>query len=295
MLDFTIFVVFLIAGWLLRYSVSIHWSTKLKDIAYYSLLTFVVISLWLYGFPSQSWELVMLGALLQLVPSMIGALLSDRYYRKEFLLFSTFGGGNRGTLALSLLAPTLLPVFVLMDLGNFLSLILFYPFLIRWKIKQKEIANENNSEIISLFVTLLILMIGLLLNNINIEASHGIKENIHYTIKFLLIALTSFQIGLHLKINKTCLRWTFNGLIKVRLISLVIPLLLASWLVPDALSEAIPVLLLFSILPVSSLVVSLLPKETDRLFQQQLACAVTASTAIFLTILVTIVMVRNFL
>ena len=81
---------------------------------------------------------------------------------------------------------------------------------------------------------------------------------------------------------------------QVRLIALVVPLLVAVALVPDTLHGAIPVLLLFASLPVSSLAVSLLPNEADQTFQQQLACAVTASTLIFLLILA-IVAVGQFL
>lgn len=228
----------------------------------------------------------MLGGLLQLIPSAIGASLGEKHYGKEFLLFSTFGGGNRGTLALSLLSPALLPIFVLIDLGNFMSLILFYPSLIKWGLQQRNTNNKKNSNIASLFTSLLILATGFTLNNTDMGLKSGVIENIHHIIKILLIVLTSLQIGLHLQLNKSCLKWTLKNLIKVRLISLILPLLLAIWLIPDTLNGTILVLLLFSILPVSSLVVSLLPKETDTIFQQQLACAVTASTAIFLVILI---------
>lgn len=294
MIDFIIFIGFLFLGWFLRYSVSTCLVVYLKSIAYYILLIFVVISLWINGFPSQAWQLVMLGALLQLIPSIIGALLAEKSHGKTFLLFSTFGGGNRGTLALSLLSPALLPIFILIDLGNFLSLILFYPLLVMWGMQQK-VTDKKNSNISSLFTTLLILVCGFSLHVLSIGLESAWVVNTHYVIKLLLIALTSLQIGLNLQGSKDCLKWTLVGLFRVRIIALALPLLLTAWLMPDAVNEVIPVLLLFSLLPVSSLVVSILPRETDTIFQQQLACAVTASTAIFLVILFFLVMVRSIL
>ena len=294
MIDFIVFISFLFLGWFLRHSISTYFVVHLKNAAYYILLIFVVVSLWIHGFPGQAWQLVMLGALLQLIPSIIGALLGEKFHGKTFLLFSTFGGGNRGTLALSLLSPALLPIFILIDLGNFLSLILFYPLLVMWGMQQK-VTDKKNSNISSLFTTLLILVCGFSLHVLSIGLESAWVVNAHYVIKLLLIALTSLQIGLNLQGSKDCLKWTLVGLFRVRIIALALPLLLTAWLMPDAVNEVIPVLLLFSLLPVSSLIVSILPRETDTIFQQQLACAVTASTAIFLVILFFLVMVRSIL
>lgn len=292
MIDFTLFTVFLITGWFTNLWITQSQQTLLKKLAYDVLFIFVIISLWLYGLPEQSWELILLGGLLQITPAIIGSLFGNNTHGQAFLLFSTFGGGNRGTLALSLLSPALLPIFVLIDLGNFLSLILFYPALIRWGLSDKKDNRASSPSFMPLLTSVSVLVIGFTLHSLGYGLENGVTANLHQVLKWLLIVLTSLQIGIHLTLDTRCLIWTLKSMIQVRLVALVLPLLFALWLIPDATHGATPILLLFAVLPVSSLVIGLLPPDTDQAFQQQLACAVTASTLIFLMILATVALMK---
>lgn len=119
MFEFLLFISCLLSGLLLKDNISDQKKYLLKKSAYYILLAFVVVSLWKYEIPEGAWQLFLLGVLLQLIPSLLGAVQSKSSLSKPFLLFGTYGGGNRGTLALSILSPPLLPIFILIDLGNF--------------------------------------------------------------------------------------------------------------------------------------------------------------------------------
>lgn len=284
MIDFVIFITFITIGWIFRSRISQSQQALLKKLAYYVLLMFVIISLWIYGLPQQSWQLILLGGILQLIPALIGSVIGSQEYGRAFLIFSTFGGGNRGALALSLLSPALLPVFVLIDLGNFLALILFYPTLVKWGLSEKLVRRVSKPSFIPLLTSIAILLVGIFLHTLSYGLENGITRNLHQSLKWLLIVLTSLQIGIYLTFNTRCFIWTLKNLIQVRLIALILPLLIALSFISEA-HEVVSVLFLFAILPVSSLVVSILPNNITQAFQQQLACAVTASTFIFLIVL----------
>jgi len=73
------------------------------------------------------------GVGIQLFPTLVGfglMKLGRDEQAANFFSFATFGGGNRGVwLLVTLAASDLLGGFVIADLGNFLSLLLFYPLL----------------------------------------------------------------------------------------------------------------------------------------------------------------------
>ena len=285
MTEVYLFVLFISLGWLFKNLLSSKQKKLLKSTAYIFLLAFVSVSFWLYGLPENAFILLSIGGLLQLIPSVIGVLLKKQSHRESFLLFGTYGGGSRGMLALSILSPALLPVFIIIDLGNFLALIIFYPSLLKFGLQKKSEKIHTKPDFHPLVISLFIIMAGLLLNH---YASDFKPSLIHIFLKYVLIGVTSFQIGAYLSINLKCISWTLKSMLVVRFIALLLPLLFVFFLPPNIQNDAFLVILLFSILPVSSIAISLLPQNIDNSFQESLSCSVTASTVIFISIIMAI-------
>lgn len=280
-----LFSFFLLLGWVLRKQLSHKQKSHLKLTTYLILLAFVSASLWINGLPADASILLLVGGLLQIIPSLFGVLVKNNSYRTSFLLFGTYGGGSRGMLALSILSPALLPIFIIIDLGNFLALILFYPLLLKLGLRKEHNQTIEKSNYYTLLISLTVIAISLLLNKY--VTSFNITTT-HIFLKYLLIALTSFQIGVYLSINLKCILWTFKSILIVRFMAILMPLLLIFCLSPNGKNDIYIVIFLFSVLPVSSIAVSLLPQNADSSFQESLSCAVTASTLIFISIVMVI-------
>lgn len=277
-----LFVFFLLIGWLLRDSLTTPLKEKLKQFTYYILLLFVAISIGKYGIPNEGWLLFLLGILLQIVPITIALFLKNYSASKAFLLFGTYGGGNRGTLVLSILSPAVLPVFILVDLGNFFSLILFYPIFSKFILKGKNKYSPQQS-LIYFIVSLFVIITGIILN---FYTENIIPDEIYSLLKILLISSTSFQIGIYLFLDKQCLIWSISWLLIVRSISLIIPIITAFIFLESIYNDIFIVLVLFSILPISSLVVSLQPENLEEKFNRQTSCAISASFGSFILLLI---------
>lgn len=95
----------------------------------------------------REWRLFMMGAALPIATFIFGLVLSHitTLSKWKFALFSTFGGGNRGTLLLLALIPLLhldqkvaVASFLLVDLGNFVSLMLVMPWLFALFLREKD-------------------------------------------------------------------------------------------------------------------------------------------------------------
>jgi hypothetical protein len=224
--------------------------------------------------------LVLLGFLLQSTPSLIGARVRQSEARQAFLFFSTFGGGNRGSLAVALTAPALMPVFILIDLGNFLSLTLLFPWL-----AQRQTARDKLSltAFAPVYWSLTAFVVGMTLHETH--PGSPVIDDLYPPVKWALVALTSFQIGQALHFNKACLTWVLRYYWRVRLMALILPVALVLAWPGLSWEEPLLALLLFAILPVSSLAVSMLPQDAGQEFRERLSCAVTASTALYLILL----------
>ena len=104
---------------------------KLQKVTWLLLLFLILLQFWLNGFVLGNLSLIALGVALTVLPAVWMMWLPKGAKLKPYLLaYSTYGGGNRGVLAISLLAPTLLSDFLIMDLGIFLSLIVLFPMVV---------------------------------------------------------------------------------------------------------------------------------------------------------------------
>lgn len=290
MIDLGVFFFALLSGWLIRKELSDKTIEIVKKTSYYTLLLFIIISIWKYGFPKGSWLFFSLGASLILAPLILSLFLKSKALRLNFLVFSTYGGGNRGTIALSILSPTLLPWFLIVDLGNFFALIIFYPFFIKYLINDYE-KNHFKVEYKSFLISILVILIGAVLHH---YVAITLINVLYLSLKYLLVSVTSFQIGIFLIFNTKCLIETLYALLKVRLVALVIPLLMVIFLFDDHRYDAIYILLLFMVLPVSSIAVSFFQKDNYFDLQQRLSCAITSTSLFFIVILLVSVLIKGF-
>ncbi len=218
------------------------------------LLYFLIILVFSLKQPSmQLVPLVMLGILIQLVPSVIGLTLykyNKREIGKNIIFFSTYGGGNRGILLLTLFFPYLIDSFVLVDLGNFISLIVFFP-IISQLINNEPLGTNSAKHLI--YITTAIL-IGMYIHSIAVHSNylHIVKKIVSTT----LIILLSIHIGLSSKTNIYDVVKVIPVMFMARFFTLIIPITLLIVMTPDDIInkiEAIIILCVFSILPISSL------------------------------------------
>ena len=275
-MDLVLFPLFLVLGKLIDLGGgSDSWSRRIKPWSSATLLAFICLMFGEMGFPRDNLLLIGLGVALQAVPALIGMAIGNRGAGPAFLLFSTYGGGNRGTLAVTLLAPSLLPDFMLIDLGNLLSLILLFRLSARPYLAETG-GRQRSARFLA--ATVAAILAGVALRHLAAAAAplHGVALGV----KSLLIALTSLQIGLALRVSRSSLRWVLAGLCRVRLTALVIPAAACLLLAGDRAGGILPLLGLFAILPVSSLAASLLPADIDDEIRHRLSDAMVGSTVV---------------
>lgn len=290
MIDFVVFALFLWLGHRFRTSdfVVAHTSI-LKQSSVAILLLFVSLSLWRFGVPAGAWWLIGVGVLIQAVPALLSLVSDSAKHRAALLIFSTYGGGNRGSLALSLLAPWLLPIFILIDLGNFLSLVLLFPWIVRRQHLRGRVQARSFG---ALPWTIAAVAFGV--TSASLWPGSELASRLLVPVKYLLVALTSVQIGLALKFDHACLRWTVRNMLLVRLVALAVAASLLFAVPEPNWREPFYVLCLFALLPVSSLVVSMLPDNVAQDFEKQVSCSVAASTLLFVVLLGIAATIRYF-
>lgn len=278
-MSISLFLGFLVLGSLLARA---NWAQRLqgwvKLASTTTLLLFIFLMFGELEFPRNNLLLILLGGLLQAVPALIGMILGPRKDGAAFLLFSTYGGGNRGTLAVTLLMPSLLPEFMLLDLGNLLSLILLFQLS-----ASRFATGSQKGGLKSLGLT--IAAIG---GGIAMRQWVGATELLHQAfglVKLLLVAVTSLQIGLSLKLDLASLRWVLASWWRVRPLALALPLLLLLILRPEDMGRYLPLLLLFAVLPISSMAASLLPTGASDEIKEKLSTALVGSNLLYIALL----------
>jgi|GEM_PF-4033532 len=278
MTDLVLFAGFLILGGLVNLrGAPPSWHGRIRNASSTVLLLFIGLMFGEMAFPRDNLLLVAMGALMQAVPALIGMMIGPKGDGPAFLLFSTYGGGNRGTLAITLLAPSLLPDFMLMDLGILLSLLLLFQLAAR---RYSQAGSSNKPALRYFLLTVTAILCGIALRQ-GAGPSPALRE-LFGGVKGLMVALTSLQIGLNLRISRQSLAWVLSGLWKVRLSALVVPALLLTLMDGDSRNRIIPLLGLFAVLPVSSLAVSLLPDRADGALQEKLSTALVGSSAFYI-------------
>lgn len=117
------FILFLLGGFLLQKRSPQRFLGPLKALCVVNLYL-LVFSEFLKGIAGLTPSLVLAGLFLPLACALIGLAVFRRNaaWREIALSYSTFGGGNRGLMAILMFAPQQLRAFIAFDLGIFLAL-----------------------------------------------------------------------------------------------------------------------------------------------------------------------------
>ncbi len=280
----TLLVPFLL-GLVLRQQVPEVWQRRLHRANFY-LLQLLLLTL----FATQGWNLALLplllaGVLLQALPATYAAL---RYRRGDdasaWLIFSTYGGGNRGVLLLGLAYPAALRDFMVVDLGNFLSLVILLPLLQRWACIGAAAPGGWGARLSPLWAPLSAIALGLALRLAPELTTH--VPTLATLTKQLLGVGIALHLGLQFHFQGLALRRLPFDWLRVRLPSVGLAALTASGLLlalgrtPGI--EPLVAILVFTLLPVSSLLPGLCAEAG---LARRATQAVVASSLLFLLLL----------
>lgn len=221
---------------------------------WFLLLALILLQFWLNGFVFGNLSLIALGVALTVLPAVWMMWLPKGAKLKPYLLaYSTYGGGNRGVLAISLLAPTLLSDFLIMDLGIFLSLIVLFPMVVqRFEHIKANGFLAHLSKMKSVLLPIFLIILGSVLHR---QAwLMPVPEILFPWVKTLLFVLVSVSLGLSLSFDSDSLRQDAPRVLIARVLGMWLPLTALCYvLLPSAQFERFaPLIGIAALLPVSS-------------------------------------------
>ncbi|NVK20692.1 MAG: hypothetical protein HWE30_18530 [Methylocystaceae bacterium] len=184
-----LFPFFLIFGWKLRNNSFLQ--AYLPNINLWVLYVFVFIIASNLDLQKNvdHWLILAIGGFfIQAVPTLLGLLLPEK--NGAFWTWGTYGGGNRGVLALSFFAPSLIPAFIVADLANFASLTTIYTFF------QKQ--KTNISSLIKAIYPIVFLSIGFLFYETGY--SQHIPNTIDNIVSLIIKISVPLQIGMQINV-----------------------------------------------------------------------------------------------
>lgn len=269
MLSLILFALFIVLGYYLN---SKDKDLLNKDIlhkaTWYNLLLVVLFQFWTNGLEVSYLYLIAIGFAIHLLPISIALLLNSSNYnwKKYFLAYSTFGGGNRGVLALTLIAPDMLPYFFIFDIGIFLSLLLVYPTVSKLLSDRQSGGKSliSISSFLPVAVTSGMITLGVCLQHFTI--ANDFPSIVFPYLKISLLVLVSLYLGINFVFS---LRATISDITKalvVRISGVFIPAAILCYiLLPETeFSLALALIGLAVFLPVSSLAPQLTQTATLR-------------------------------
>ena len=227
---------------------------SVQKITWFLLLALILLQFWLNGFVLSNLSLIALGVALTVLPAVLMLLLpKDVKLRPYLLAYSTYGGGNRGVLAISLLAPALLSDFLIMDLGIFLSLIVLFPMVVQ-RFERVKVSGvwARLAKMKSVLLPIFLITLGSVLH----RQGWGLlmPEIIFPWVKTLLFVLVSLSLGLSLNFDGYSLRQDVPMILMARALGMWLPLTALCYvLLPAAQFERFsPLVGIAALLPVSS-------------------------------------------
>lgn len=259
------------------------WKARLQQAAFHNLLLVVLLQFWCNGLHLNNLPLAMAGALLHVIP--LGLCLLLARHRPEparwLLAYSTYGGGNRGVLAVLLLAPQLLADFLVLDLGIFLSLLLCYPVAVRLFDTRQQHQMLQLASFRPALQSLALILAGMLLHAISPDALQ--PDRLFVLAKYSLLILVSLYLGLSLNLRVQQPGRELLALLATRSLGVAGTLLIA-WLLfpPPSLHALLPLTALYFCLPASSLAPQLTPEPQLRDWMAQ---RVAISSLLYLLLL----------
>lgn len=269
MSDFLLFIASLLIGFMSKKY--FRDNTLLQKATYLTLLVTIFNSFYHLEFTKNSFILITLGILLSIIP-FIFSLINKT---PDSLIFSTYGGGNRGLLLVSLLTTNKTSDFILVDLGIFITLLLIFPlgFNINHNIVKKNIKHAIN--------LLLILIISATISDKH--STHLFIDQIKEYNHHLLIIFSAIQLGSNLNLEKNYSKWFFKNFFITRGLTLLIVTPIAFLLTGV---DSIILILLVIILPISSIAISLISNNVNNELKEKIAYSSVMSNILYLAILI---------
>ncbi|MCU7919266.1 MAG: hypothetical protein KZQ95_13045 [Candidatus Thiodiazotropha sp. (ex Epidulcina cf. delphinae)] len=298
MSDLILFIAMVMAGffWKVKRPAFVDkYKHILHKLTWYNLLLVVLFQFWSNGLETSYIALIVVGFMLHVFPVSIAIALKDNRYGldKYFLAYSTFGGGNRGVLAVALLSPALLPQFFILDVGIFISLLLVYPIASRIIAKSKDniATSAGLVSFVPVAITSSLIIAGVILNEVAV--SDVPKQVFQYT-KTSLLFFVSLYLGVILSLPKGPLKKEIVGILASRVFGVFLPVAIFSSLLfsGDFLVIVLSLVALASFLPVSSLAPQLTSNDTLR---EWMTAQVIISSGFYIVILLVITLIKTFL
>jgi hypothetical protein len=155
-----------------------------------NILLFILVAT--SRFSPEHVYLFFLGVALNALPVLLGRFTSNPLIRENLSIAGTYGGGNRGVFLVSFFLPDRLLEFMIIDLGNYFSLLFIFPLAFR----KKSLERKNHYLMAMAFVAVIC---GLIvnINNLPCYGCAAIKTVILYAI----MLYTLYQIFQWLRTN----------------------------------------------------------------------------------------------
>ncbi len=254
---------------------------KVKDILLsvsISVLLFIVIATSEFRF--EYLYLFLLGVALNSLPVLVGKLLANPKITENLFIAGTYGGGNRGVFLVSLFMPARLLEFMIIDLGNYFSLLLIYPLVFR----KKHLGKKN---ILLLSLTAIAVIGGIYVNRNHVPCTwcFAVKSGILYTI----MIYTLYQIIQWLRENRRQVLFDANlaWFISAR-IGIIGSLLLLYYFMTAGWA---PTLLIFTVLPTSSLLFVFFNRQ-DQIYDRVVKNTI-ASMLVYFAAIIILFIIKN--
>lgn len=296
MINLILFVVFVTLGYYLKATHKCFINKNiLHKLTWYNLLLLVLFQFWSNGLKISYVYLIAIGFVAHLFPVSIAIFLKSLPYgwKKYFLAYSTFGGGNRGVLALTLVAPAMLPYFFVFDVGIFLSLLLVYPIacqiLTDSQVEGGKFLNLKSFRPVMVISGLIVL--GVCLENYAIA---GVFPSFIFPyLQISLLILVSLYLGINFVLNLSSTIFDIVKALVVRVVGVFFPTAILCYiLLPKAeLGLVLTLIGLAVFLPVSSLAPQLTQTATLRewVAGQVVVSSVFYVVALFITSIIMII------
>lgn len=257
----------------------------LQKVTWFLLLSLILLQFWLNRFVLANLGLVVLGVALTVVPILFAMLLPNSSKHRRYLLaYSTYGGGNRGVLAISLLAPSLLSNFLIMDLGIFLSLVLLFPLAVQ-RFERVAMSGffSNIQKMKPVLLPIALIIIGSILHHQSI--SMPIAQLIFPVVKNLLFVLVSLSLGMNLSFDLASIGSDVPRILFARILGMYLPLTLLCYVLFSRarFEQFAPLIGIAALLPVSSFAPQFVHSDDLRGF---LSNQVVLSSLLFVVLMV---------
>ncbi|MEI6708936.1 MAG: hypothetical protein WCK96_17575 [Methylococcales bacterium] len=300
MIAIAITITFITLGFILQKNHK-QFASKIKPLSQ-KINFYLLLALISFLFANKQQNIILgipfiLGITIQLFPALLGLLFKKKSpnFATDLLIFSSYGGGNRGVLLLTLFEPSLLPLFIIIDLGNFISLLLIYPLLIRLNDNTNLATKQKKSAWWDIVLILIAIASGFALR----AWDNNFIPLLNTMTKQLITISIALYLGLQFNpeiLKHPCL--LLKRMFAARIVGLLLPTVFCltcyylGWLNEIDLQASLIIVALFVLLPVSSLVPVMLEHSS---IHKQVVDDVVGSSGLYLLALIFLSLLKTIL